>query len=117
MLRLCIVDLRCTAITHYSLTLSKNGGKNSRTDNEEIPGFSRQVWTLSTPAYRIVFTIIYCKEVLLNSKLTWPHLFDGELVDEMVVVFVKGAVQWDTVGLEQQVLQQHTSKVSPNPYI
>ena len=34
-----------------------------------------------------------------------PHLLDGVLVDEMVVVFVEGAVQGHAVGLEQQVLQ------------
>ena len=34
-----------------------------------------------------------------------PHLLDGVLVDEMVVVFIEGAVERHTVGLEQQVLQ------------
>ena len=31
-----------------------------------------------------------------------PHLLDGVLVDEMVVVFVEGAVQGHAVGLEYQ---------------
>ena len=34
-----------------------------------------------------------------------PHLLDGVLVDEMVVVFIESAVQGHTVRLEQQVLQ------------
>ena len=34
-----------------------------------------------------------------------PHLLDGVLVDEMVVVFIESAVQGHAVGLEQQVLQ------------
>ncbi len=37
---------------------------------------------------------------------TWSHLFNGELIDEMMVVFVQGAVQGHAVGLEQKVLQQ-----------
>ncbi len=37
---------------------------------------------------------------------TWSHLFNGELIDEMVVVFVQGAVQGHAVGLEEKVLQQ-----------
>ena len=32
------------------------------------------------------------------------HLFDGVLVNEVVVVFVQGTVEGDTVRLEQQVL-------------
>ena len=34
-----------------------------------------------------------------------PHLLDGVLVNEMVIVFIESAVQGHTVGLEQQVLQ------------
>lgn len=83
MLRLCIVDLRCTAVSRYSFALSKNGGKNSRTTDEEIPGFSRQVWTLSTPAYGIVFTWYTVKRcyrivsspglicLMVNSLMRW----------------------------------------------
>jgi hypothetical protein len=37
---------------------------------------------------------------------TWSHLFNGELIDEMMVVFVQGAVQGHAVGLEEKVLQQ-----------
>lgn len=33
------------------------------------------------------------------------YLFDGEVVDEVVVVFVQVAVQGDTVALVEQVLQ------------
>lgn len=41
--------------------------------------------------------------------LTWSHLFDSELVDEMVVVLVERAVERHAVWLEQQVLQRvHT---------
>ena len=34
-----------------------------------------------------------------------PHLLDGVLVNQMVVVLVEGAVQGDAVRLEQEVLQ------------
>ena len=34
-----------------------------------------------------------------------PHLLDGVLVDQMVVVLVEGAVEGDAVRLEQEVLQ------------
>ena len=34
-----------------------------------------------------------------------PHLLDGVLVDEMVVVLVESAVEGHTVRLKQQVLQ------------
>lgn len=36
------------------------------------------------------------------------HLFDGEVVDQVVVVFVEAAVQRDAVGVEQQVLRRDT---------
>ena len=34
-----------------------------------------------------------------------PHLLDGVLVNEMVIVFIESAVQGHTVRLEQKVLQ------------
>ena len=34
------------------------------------------------------------------------HLFDGVLVDQVVVVLVEGAVEGDAVRLEEQVLQR-----------
>lgn len=34
-----------------------------------------------------------------------PHLLDGELVDEVVVVLVERTVQGDAVRLEQEVLE------------
>ena len=33
------------------------------------------------------------------------HLFDSEVIDEVVVVFVEAAVQGHTVRVEEQVLQ------------
>ena len=49
------------------------------------------------------------KSILINEATTWrvdeegplSHLFDGELVDKVVVVFIQGAVQGHTVTLEQ----------------
>lgn len=41
----------------------------------------------------------------LVSKGSAGHLFDGEVVDEVVVVFVQVAVQGDAVALVEQVLQ------------
>lgn len=34
------------------------------------------------------------------------YLFDGEVVDQVVVVLVEAAVQRDAVGVEEQVLRQ-----------
>lgn len=34
------------------------------------------------------------------------HLFDGEVVDQVVVVFVQAAVQRHTVGVEEQILRR-----------
>lgn len=42
--------------------------------------------------------VCVCVRVLLM------HLFDGEVVDEVVVVFVQVAVQGDAVALVEQVL-------------
>ena len=42
---------------------------------------------------------------LRGGDVTWPHLLDGVLVDEVVVVFVETAVQGHAVALEQQVLE------------
>ncbi len=47
---------------------------------------------------------------------TWSHLFNGELIDEMVVVFVQGAVQGHAVGLEQKVLQQRNNYYGQNMF-
>ena len=41
----------------------------------------------------------------VHKERARPHLLDGVLVNEMVVVLVESAVKGDTVGLEQQVLQ------------
>lgn len=38
------------------------------------------------------------------------YLFDGEVVDQVVVVFVEAAVQRDAVGVEEQVLRRNTGK-------
>ena len=37
--------------------------------------------------------------------LEFPYLFDGEVVDEVVVVFVQVAVQGHAVALVEQVLE------------
>ena len=43
----------------------------------------------------------------LGDTCGWfPHLFDGKVVDEVVVVFVKVAVQGDAVALVEQVLER-----------
>lgn len=34
-----------------------------------------------------------------------PNLFDGKVVDEVVVVLVEAAVEGDTVAVEEQVLE------------
>lgn len=34
------------------------------------------------------------------------HLFDGEVVDQVVVVFIQAAVQRHTVRVEEQVLRR-----------
>ncbi len=40
-----------------------------------------------------------------------PHyLFDGEVVDQVVVVFIEAAVQRDAVGVEEQVLRKNEDK-------
>lgn len=36
------------------------------------------------------------------------YLFDGEVIDQVVIVFVQAAVQGDTVGVEEQILPKHT---------
>lgn len=41
-----------------------------------------------------------------SSALEAPDLFDGEVVDEVVVVFIQVAVQGDTVALVKQVLER-----------
>ena len=41
-----------------------------------------------------------------SSALRVPDLFDGEVVDEVVVVFVQVAVQGDAVALVEQVLER-----------
>lgn len=38
------------------------------------------------------------------------HLFDGEVVDQVVVVFVQAAVQRHAVGVEEQVLRRQTDR-------
>lgn len=38
-----------------------------------------------------------------------PYLFDGEVVDQVVVVFVEAAVQRDTVRVKEQVLRREES--------
>lgn len=38
------------------------------------------------------------------------YLFDGEVVDQVVVVFIEAAVQRDTVGVKEQVLGKNTEK-------
>lgn len=60
----------------------------------------------------LFYTMLYRNLVKTSSERTCvhqegarPHLLDGELVNEMVVVFVEGAVQRDAVGLKEQVLQ------------
>lgn len=39
------------------------------------------------------------------------YLFNGEIVDQVVVVFIEAAVQRDTVGVKEQVLRKNTQKV------
>jgi hypothetical protein len=34
-----------------------------------------------------------------------PDLFDGEVIDEVVVVLIEAAVEGDTVAVEKQVLE------------
>ena len=47
-----------------------------------------------------------------NILPTWPHLFDGVLVDEVVVVLVQRTVQRHAVALEQQVLPTRRTLIS-----
>ena len=47
-----------------------------------------------------------------NALPTWPHLFDGVLVDEVVVVLVQRTVQRHAVALEQQVLPTWRTLIS-----
>ena len=42
---------------------------------------------------------------LCHFRTQFSHLFDGVLVDQVVVVLIEGAVEGDTVGLEEQVLR------------
>lgn len=42
------------------------------------------------------------------------YLFDGEVVDQVVVVFIEAAVQRDTVGVKEQVLRKNTEKGAKN---
>ena len=46
-----------------------------------------------------------------KNPLTGSHLLDGVLVDEMVVVFVQGAVQRNAVRFEQQILEKEDGGV------
>lgn len=39
------------------------------------------------------------------------YLFNCEIVDQVVVVFIEAAVQRDTVGVKEQVLGKNTQKV------
>lgn len=41
------------------------------------------------------------------------HLFDGEVVDQVVVVFVQAAVQRHTVRVEEQILRKEKDKKMP----
>ena len=43
--------------------------------------------------------------LVLCFSPTRPHLFDSVLVDQMMVLFVEGAVQRNAVGLKEQILQ------------
>ena len=45
----------------------------------------------------------------VDKEGAWPHLFDGVLVNKMVVVLIEGAVERHAVRLEQQVLQADTN--------
>lgn len=38
------------------------------------------------------------------------YLFNGEIVDQVVVVFIEAAVQRDTVGVKEQVLRKKVPK-------
>ena len=40
-----------------------------------------------------------------KPKQTWSHLFDGIIIDKVVIVLVQTAVQRDAVTLEQQIMQ------------
>ena len=52
------------------------------------------------------FSIVYvCVWVYVLIACKCVYLFDGEVVDEVVVVFIQVAVQGDTVTLVEQVLQ------------
>ena len=42
---------------------------------------------------------------LCHFRTQFSHLFDGVLVDQVVVVLIEGAVEGDAVGLEEQVLR------------
>lgn len=38
------------------------------------------------------------------------YLFDGEVVDQVVVVFIEAAVQRDTVRVKEEILGRNTEK-------
>lgn len=52
---------------------------------------------------------MYTRSVI-SACICVCYLFDGEVVDQVVVVFVEAAVQRDTVGVEEQVLRRNTEK-------
>lgn len=44
------------------------------------------------------------------------YLFDGEVIDQVVVVFVEAAVQRHTVRVEEQILRKRKKEpLNPNP--
>lgn len=45
----------------------------------------------------------------VHQKGTRPHLLDGELVDQVVVVFVQGAVERHTIRLTNKTLLTYTT--------
>ena len=56
----------------------------------------------------ILSTEVHVLHIISQAScvLKLPHLFDGEVVDEVMVVFVQVAVEGDTVALIEQVLQR-----------
>lgn len=51
--------------------------------------------------------VLYC---MYSELCLFLHLFDGEVVDKVVVVLVQAAVQRNTVRVEKQVLEKQKGK-------
>lgn len=64
-----------------------------------------------------IFSFIYVLlwNVKMSGFINWrpalsEYLFDGEVIDQVVVVFVEAAVQGDAVGVKEQILRKAESQ-------